>query len=301
MKTVAIIRPFQAADYEEAAMVWREVLPQSADLSDSREFIEAFLSRNPALSLVAVSGDHVVGAILAGHDGRRGYIYHLGVLPEYRRMGIGAALLGGVEQGLASAGIMKTHLFVLRDNPEVCPFYQRLGYQRREDIVAFSKPLRSAAAPWMITEMLLAEVGPVAAMIERVFDEFIGPGYTATGVQTFKNFIEPAEFARRSLNGNFVLIAKNGAEIVGVLEMKDYQHVSLLFVAKEYHRQGIATHLFHRAVTICRRARPEGFELTVNSSPCAVPVYRRLGFTAVAPEQVRDGIRFVPMILKTQN
>lgn len=298
MKTKMEIRPFQAADYDMAASLWREVFPHNRDLSDSRAYVCVFLHRNPGLSFVAVAGGRVVGAVLAGHDSRRGYVYHLGVLPAFRNIGIGAALLGEVEKALAAAGIVKLHLFVWQDNRGACDFYRRRGYQRREDIAVFSKILQPSSPPWTVEDLRLTEVGAATAIIERVFDEFIGPGYAPEGVDTFKSFIQPAEIAWRSLNGNFILVAKDENEIIGVIEMKNYKHISLLFVAKEYHRQGVAKQLLRQAVSRCRTAEWEELELTVNSSPFAVPVYQKLGFTPVGPEQVQNGIRFVPMILK---
>lgn len=101
---------------------------------DTKEGIELYLERNPGCSFIAMDGDKIIGAILCGHDGRRGFINHLGVSVEYRRMGIGTKLLDMVQDALVKNNIKKGALFVLKDNTEGQAFYEAIGW-KVEDIV----------------------------------------------------------------------------------------------------------------------------------------------------------------------
>ena len=85
------------------------------------------------LSFVAVCGSEIAGAVMCGHDGRRGYLNHLGVSPRYRRKGIAKQLLSNVEKGLTKVGIKKEALFVLCDNTSAQEFYKHLG--RNEETI----------------------------------------------------------------------------------------------------------------------------------------------------------------------
>lgn len=99
----------------------------------------AYLARNPGLSLVAEAGGGVVGSLLAGHDGRRGYLQHLAVDPAWRRRGVASALIAAVLARLAAQGIAKSHVFVLDAEPAALAFWRaRDGWGERRDIRVFS-------------------------------------------------------------------------------------------------------------------------------------------------------------------
>jgi ribosomal protein S18 acetylase RimI-like enzyme len=106
---------FQAHDYEQVVALWQGTEGLTLREVDSRDAILAYLARNPGLSFVARDGDIVVGAVLAGTDGRRGYLQHLAVAPAYRGRGIGRVLAERVISGLRAAGIAKCHLMVRRE------------------------------------------------------------------------------------------------------------------------------------------------------------------------------------------
>lgn len=118
-----------------------------------------------------------------------------------------------------------------------------------------------------------------------VFQEFEAPGYSAAGVQEFRQYLGDREqIDELELFGAF-----DDQKLVGMLAMRGI-HISLFFVSKEYHRQGIGRQLFQYM------KGQTGFTImTVNSSPYAVPVYCRLGFSTVEKEQVTNGIRYIPM------
>jgi ribosomal protein S18 acetylase RimI-like enzyme len=133
------IAPMQLADYDEAIALWKATEGITIDASDSREEIEEYLLRNPGLSFVARHNGTLVGAVLGGHDGRRGYLHHLAVAPPYRGKGTGRRLAENVLAGLKQIGILKCHLFVHADNFKAIKFWKYVGWSRRDDIVMFTK------------------------------------------------------------------------------------------------------------------------------------------------------------------
>lgn len=121
--------------------------PDQPDGADSPEGIRRFLRHNPGLSFVAVTPEEgpaggVLGAVLAGSDGRRGYLHHLAVAPQRRRQGIGAALVAAATDALRRQGIEKCHLFVIADNDLGGNFWRNRGWQRRDDLHMYSLQLR---------------------------------------------------------------------------------------------------------------------------------------------------------------
>ncbi len=137
----------------------------------------------------------------------------------------------------------------------------------------------------------------VADMVARVFNEFVAPGYSAQGVQEFMKYAAPDALLTRAQLHHFTLLATAQDRVVGMIEVRNHNHISMLFVEKSFQRQGIAAELLRKALDICRAHNPDLTEISVNSSPYAVPVYERLGFRQEKPEQVINGIRFIPMIL----
>ena len=86
------IRSMKKEDYDEIFSMWQITSKRALSDADSRENIERYLKRNPGMSQVAVKDGRIIGTVLAGHDGRRGFIHHMAVLPEFRRKHIGNAL-----------------------------------------------------------------------------------------------------------------------------------------------------------------------------------------------------------------
>lgn len=120
----------------------------------------------------------------------------------------------------------------------------------------------------------------------RVFLEFEAPDYGPEGVRTFRVYItDPAAVSDLTAYGAF-----SGENLVGLLAVREGAHIALFFVDPVWHRKGVGRALFHRFLADSGAA-----EVTVNSSPYAVEVYRRLGFSPTAPERLDDGIRYTPM------
>ena len=130
--------PMVIADYEPVMALWTGTAGLRLRGADSRPAIERYLARNPNLSFVARHGDRIVGAVLGGHDGRRGYLQHLAVAEDHRGRGVGARLVRHCTDALAAEGIAKTHLFVLNDNAGGLAFWRHLGWQPRPEVTMFS-------------------------------------------------------------------------------------------------------------------------------------------------------------------
>ena len=132
------IRPMTNDDYDEIFAMWQITSKRALSSADSREQLERYLKRNEGLSLVAVADGKIVGTVLAGHDGRRGFIHHMAVLPEYRRRRIGHALAEKAIANISSQGIEKTHIFCYQNNETGQKFWSDFGFEKRDDIFIYS-------------------------------------------------------------------------------------------------------------------------------------------------------------------
>jgi len=134
------IEPMVVDDYDNAMLLWRksEGIGLHHDDCDSKQGIGDYLMRNPGLSFVARQGGQIVGAVLCGHDGRRGYLQHLAVAPPYRGQGIGRTLVSRVLTALSAMGIRKYHIFVFKDNRAGRLFWEQIGWAERVDLVTMS-------------------------------------------------------------------------------------------------------------------------------------------------------------------
>ncbi len=122
-------------DYKDVFKLWTDTEGMGLRaLDDSREGIDTFLKRNPNTNFVCRNDDELIGAILSGHDGRRGYIYHAVVKSNYRRLGIGKKLVKEVITALELEGINKVALVVFCNNQKGNAFWESLGFIERNDL-----------------------------------------------------------------------------------------------------------------------------------------------------------------------
>lgn len=132
------IREMTIEDYEQAYALWSATAGMGLSESDSKESIASFLERNPGHSFVCACNEELVGTVLCGHDGRRGYLYHVAVSEAHRNKGIGKQLIQAALRSLRSAGIVKCHLMVFTDNEAGNQFWEKCGWERRKDIYIYS-------------------------------------------------------------------------------------------------------------------------------------------------------------------
>ncbi|ODR33446.1 GNAT family N-acetyltransferase [Eisenbergiella tayi] len=129
-------------DYEEIRDLWLNTPGMGLNESDdSKEGITAYLKRNPNTCFVARKGARIVGAILSGHDGRRGFIHHTAVAVSERKQGIGSALVDAALKSLKQEGIKKVALVVFRKNETGDAFWEKQGFSVREDLNYRNKAL----------------------------------------------------------------------------------------------------------------------------------------------------------------
>ncbi len=146
-----------------------------------------------------------------------------------------------------------------------------------------------------ITELDEARLPEALALVWRVFLEFEAPDYTEEGVQEFRGTIAEENVRTKIAAGEMKLWAcTHEGSIVGVIAVRPVCHICLLFVDGAFHRRGIARALLDQVLAFCKKSGSCG-EITVNSSPYAVEIYRRLGFILTGDEQLVNGIRFWPM------
>lgn len=136
------IRRMLIRDYDEVYALWRSCEGMGLNnLDDARDGIDKFIKRNPDTCFVAEIEGKIVGAIIAGNDGRRGYIYHTAVNFQYRHRGIGFQLVDTAMQALKQCGINKAALVVFERNENANAFWHKLGFTVREDLVYRNKAI----------------------------------------------------------------------------------------------------------------------------------------------------------------
>ena len=129
-----IVRHFRIEDFDAVIALWRRTEGVGLNESDTRLAITAFLRRNPRLSFVAEQGGRIIGAVLCGHDGRRGYLHHLAVSKRHRRRGIGRLLVNACLAKLRKAGIQKCNIFIFANNAAGMKFWTHTGWSLRTEL-----------------------------------------------------------------------------------------------------------------------------------------------------------------------
>lgn len=128
-------REMRIEDYEDSIALWNRTEGMGLSSADSRESIQLYLERNQGFSQVAVNNGGVIGTLLSGHDGRRGYLYHLAVEPEFRGQSIASKLVNQALASLRDAGIQRAHIMVLDTNDTGKAFWSRMGWTSRNDVL----------------------------------------------------------------------------------------------------------------------------------------------------------------------
>jgi ribosomal protein S18 acetylase RimI-like enzyme len=122
------VRNYLPPDQPSVVALWKKVLPDAAPHNEPVAAIGRKVAAGDGLFFVATIDELVVGTVMGGYDGHRGWIYSLAVLPSHQRRGIGAALVHHIEQALAARGCPKVNLQVRASNSAVVAFYESLGY-----------------------------------------------------------------------------------------------------------------------------------------------------------------------------
>lgn len=138
------IRTMTIDDYDKVYELWINTPGMGLnDLDDSRDGMEKYLKRNPKTCFAAVKENSIVGVIISGHDGRRGYIYHTAVAVSERKQGIGSALVNAAFTALEKEGINKVALVVFSRNDTGNHFWEKCGFTKRNDLIYRNRQIKN--------------------------------------------------------------------------------------------------------------------------------------------------------------
>ena len=138
------IEAMKLSDFTAVSRLWRGSEGIGLNESDTRASIAIYLKRNPQMSFVARNGRTIVGAVLCGHDGRRGYLHHLAVANNHRGNGIGKKLVEASLAALARARITRCNIYLFNSNAEGEAFWLHNGWAKRSDLQMLQKVVTSS-------------------------------------------------------------------------------------------------------------------------------------------------------------
>ena len=258
--------------------------------------------KNRKKVFVAIKDNEVVGTAgidVSWYNPDEYYILTVFVKPENHGEGIGRLLIKAIENYAIHSNFRK---LIIPASITAHEFYYKLGYRYKDNRKVLNEEnmyLMEKTFQLKYREIKQEELPETLDLVRKVFDDFEAPYYSEEGVASFYAFIDMDNMSEQYTNGSLYFYGCFVDNIlVGMIAVKDFIHISLLFVDKQYHKQGIARSLFDNIIKICKEKNPSLKTITVNSSPYAVKVYHKFGFFDISSEQVVDGIRFVPMELK---
>ena len=132
-----IIEKFSMKFYEEVVELWRKS-GISVGSTDTKEELERIVRRTPQLFLVGKIDKKIISIVMGGFDGRRGYVHHLAVDPDYKKKGYGKMIMGELMNRFLKLKVHKVHLFIEKYNKEAVDFYRNLGWEIRDDLIMMS-------------------------------------------------------------------------------------------------------------------------------------------------------------------
>lgn len=151
---------------------------------------------------------------------------------------------------------------------------------------------------YQIRLMESGEEAPVCKLVERVFIANEASEISQQSISLFLSYANPVRMAERvAQDFCFVLVAVQADQLIGMIEVRNYNHIALLFVDDEHQRQGIASSLLEVAIEKCREKNAALRRITVNASPYGLPVYAHWGFHPIGEEIEVDGMLFTQMAL----
>jgi ribosomal protein S18 acetylase RimI-like enzyme len=131
------IETFSIDSYDDIISIWRKT-GVSVGSTDTKDEIKRILDKNPQLFLVGKIEQKIISVVIGGFDGRRGYVHHLAVDPDYQKRGYGKKIMDELNVRFRKMGVHKVHLFIEKDNKEVVSFYLNLGWEIRDDLIMMS-------------------------------------------------------------------------------------------------------------------------------------------------------------------
>jgi GNAT superfamily N-acetyltransferase len=147
----------------------------------------------------------------------------------------------------------------------------------------------------VIRPALTSEAELLCALIIDVFMQNVAPDYSDQGVQFFRGISTPADLGARITDGDYVFVAEEEGEVIGIIWTRDANHISRFFVRCDRQRHGVGKKLFARLIDTIVQYHGNISSITVNSSPFALKAYEKMGFVRTAEEQTGNGMRYIPM------
>lgn len=138
MRQAIVLDTIRETDYPKLIKLWEAAGNIEVRQTDTPEVLARFLDRNPSCSYAAYAGTRLIGAVLAGHDGWRGHLYHMAVKPDYRERGVGTRLVNAAVSAIKSEDIQKIHCLVKRDNLIAQQFWEACSFDQREDLFDYA-------------------------------------------------------------------------------------------------------------------------------------------------------------------
>jgi len=138
MRQPIVLDSIRETDYPKLIKLWEAAGNIDVRQTDTPEVLGRFLYRNPTCSYAAYAGTRLIGAILAGHDGWRGHLYHMAVKPDYRERGIGTRLVNAAVSAIKSEDIQKIHCLVKRDNLIAQQFWEACSFVQRDELFDYA-------------------------------------------------------------------------------------------------------------------------------------------------------------------
>jgi len=132
-------------------------------------------------------------------------------------------------------------------------------------------------------------------LLQRTFHEFVAPDFSQEGIDAFFHEVNLATIRKHLQEGHFIMLAVVANKIVGMLDIRDNDHITFFFVDKLHHRKGIGRELLDMGTRHCQSAHPTASAIDVHASPYSVPIYEKLGFQRSGQEAEVKGIWYVPM------
>ena len=136
------VKLFQMEFYEEVVKLWIAA-GLKLTFSDTRDEIAKFYEHNKNSFFILVKDGKIIGTVIGAFDGRRGYVHHLAILPDFQHHNYGTLLMEHLTEYYRKNGVVKIHLFIEKPNEAVGKFYEKLDWHYRDDIILMSKTLRS--------------------------------------------------------------------------------------------------------------------------------------------------------------
>ena len=133
------VTTMRISDVSRVRALWKRTRGIGLNDSDAPSRIRSYLRRNSGMSFVARERGRIVGAVLCGHEGRRGYLHHLAVSPSFRRRGVGQLLVARCLTALRVKGITKCNAMLFRGNIPGLKFWKRTGWKVRRDLVLIQR------------------------------------------------------------------------------------------------------------------------------------------------------------------